>query len=68
VLQPYSPYFDEIELRWFRPDEDGFGNPVQVPFCRIRIAAGELRSREQTMFIVTELERIASIEWLDVSI
>lgn len=65
LLRPYSSFYGQIELRGFRPDEDGFGNPVQIPCFRLRMDAAELKLREGKMFIATELDRLADLTWLN---
>ena len=62
-LMPYGEYFERIKVVCHRTDTDTFGLPIQQPFFSVEIALSELIQREGKLFVATELDKIATVDF-----
>ncbi|MGB2867250.1 MAG: hypothetical protein WBD36_02265 [Bacteroidota bacterium] len=60
-MAPYHEFIESYSITCHRVEMDGFDMSQEIPFMTMEIATSELRSREKTIFIASELAKIATI-------
>lgn len=62
-IKPYTEFFEKLKVVCYRTDTDTFGLPIQQPFFSVEIALSELIQREGKLFVATELDKIATVDF-----
>lgn len=60
-MKPYAGFVETFDVTCHRVEMDSFNMPEPVPFMRVEMPTAELRQRENTIFIATELNKIAKV-------
>ena len=60
-MKPYVPFVETFDVTCHRVELDSFNMPEPIPFMRVEIPTAELRQRENSIFIATELNKIAKV-------
>lgn len=60
-MKPYAGFVETFDVTCHRVEMDSFDMPEPIPFMRVEIPTAELRRRETSIFIATELNKIAKV-------
>lgn len=64
-MERFRPFFTVFEVECHQEETDSFGLPRRTAFLQVGIPVSVLREYKDRLFIATELDRVATMTWLE---
>ncbi len=64
-MDRFRPFYSVLSLECYQEETDSFGLPRRTAFLRADLPTDVIEQYKDRMFIATELENVASIQWLE---
>ena len=64
-MERFKPFYATVECECYQEETDSFGLPRRTAFLRIDLPTAVIEQYKDRVFIATELEKVATIQWLE---